>query len=105
MQRPSGTAASAVVTAGSTLDIRTVHALRQELLEAISGCGRVAVDLEAVEYADQAALGLLVGAHRRARARGGHLVVVCTREPVLRLIRATGLMRLLDVSDRVPQAG
>jgi DNA-binding CsgD family transcriptional regulator len=55
--------------------------------------------------ADQAVPGPLVGAHRRARARGGHLVIVCTREPVLRLIRATGLMRVLDVSDCVPRAG
>jgi anti-sigma B factor antagonist len=68
------------------------------------GRPRAVVDLEAVEFLDSTALGVLVGAHKRFVQGGGGLVLVCTTARILRVLEVTGLARVFTVHDSVDAA-
>jgi anti-anti-sigma factor len=70
------------VTLTGRVDVRTVGAVRTRLHCAIdAGHGPLRVDVAGLELGDDAALGVLVGASRRARACGRSMVLVAV--PVL----------------------
>ncbi len=56
---------------------------------------RIVIDLRPVEFFDCSGLRLLYRAQRRILAQGGKLHLVCTHELTLRILKATGLARLL----------
>ncbi|MEU5538171.1 anti-sigma factor antagonist [Streptomyces sp. NPDC020362] len=56
---------------------------------------RVVIDLRAVEFFDCSGLRLLYRARSRVLERGGRLHLVCTHPLTLRVLRVTGLSRLL----------
>ena len=55
------------------------------------GAERVVVDLTATTFIDSSSLGVLIGAHRRLKRRGGALVVVCDNDAIVKTFRITGL--------------
>ena len=79
------------------LDLASAPELRRELRRAIVAGPVVVVDLSAVALIDSVGLGLLVGAHRRARDAGGSLVVVAPSDRLVALLADTGLDHVLDV--------
>ena len=81
-----------VVTASGELDLYGADALREEL-DRVHECGavRLIVDLLGVSFIDSTALGLLVGAAKRARAAGGRIVLVSDDPRTLRVFEVTGL--------------
>lgn len=77
---------------------RTSSDVRERLGEAIGrGEGDLVVHLGEAEVWDATGLGVLVGAHRRAQARGRRLVVVDASPRLCRLMCATKLDRLMNV--------
>lgn len=56
---------------------------------------RVVLDLSGIEFFDCSGLRLLYRARARVRDHGGELHLVCTHPLTLRVLRATGLSRLL----------
>lgn len=85
----------AVVSPRGELDLAGVDAMRRALLHACEAERLVLVDLAAVTFMDSAALGVIVGAVKRAQRRGAALQVWnATGEP-LRAIQITGLDVLL----------
>jgi anti-sigma B factor antagonist len=56
---------------------------------------RIVIDLRRVEFFDCSGLRLLYRARSRVLDRDGQLYVVCTHPLTLRVMRATGLARLL----------
>ncbi|MFJ1735421.1 anti-sigma factor antagonist [Streptomyces sp. NPDC088254] len=56
---------------------------------------RVVIDLSGIEFFDCSGLRLLYRARGRVVDRGGHLHLVCAHPLTLRVLRATGLSRLL----------
>jgi anti-sigma B factor antagonist len=91
--------AHARLLAGGSLDIATAPELREALRAIIGDEQRVVVDLEAVDFVDSSALGVLVGALRRAREHGGDLRVECTNREVVRVFRVSGLMRTFGIEE------
>jgi anti-sigma B factor antagonist len=89
-----------VVLAGR-LDVRGAGAAREALHEAL-GCGegRLVVDLSGVELLDATGLGVLAGAHRRARLQDRELVLRDARPRVARLLSLTRLDRVITVERR-----
>lgn len=78
------------------LDVHTVADVRLLLHEAIdAGRGDLRLDLSLVEVGDATGLGVLVGAHHRARRAGRRLVLVGVPSRLDRLLRATRLHRVL----------
>ena len=56
---------------------------------------RIVIDLRPVEFFDCSGLRLLYRARGRVRERGGRLHLVCTHPLTLRVLRVTGLSRML----------
>ncbi len=81
-----------VVAAPAEIDITNATELRTALLEASAyGPGTLVVDMSRTLFCDSAALHALAGAHRRALAQGGAVLLAVTGEPVLRTLALTGL--------------
>ena len=93
-----------IIEAVGELDIYTVSRLRALVTGVAGTAGVVVLDLDGVTFIDAAGLAAVVGALRRARDTGGGLIVVCTREPVLRALRSAGLLGVLDIRDTVEAA-
>lgn len=56
---------------------------------------RIVIDLTGIDFFDCSGLRLLYRARSRVLDHGGHLHLVCTHRLTLRILRATGLYRLL----------
>lgn len=90
-----------MVELGGRLDARHAAAARETLHAAIAaGTGDLVVDLSGIELIDATGLGVLVGAHRRARLDGRDLVLRGVPPRVGRLLARTRLARVLTVEHR-----
>ena len=85
-----------VVTTPEEIDITNAAGLRAAVLQAAAhGHGTFAVDMTGTRFCDSAGLHVLLGAHRRARAEGGEVLLVIAGRAVLRSFAATGLDRVI----------
>ena len=66
----------------------------------LDGVGDVALDLEAVTFADSSAVAWLLTADRRIRTSGGRLTIVACSVAVRELLRLTGIEGRIIVLDR-----
>jgi anti-anti-sigma factor len=88
--------AAAVVSLPIAVVATTAAEVRALLHEAVDvGTGPVVLDLGAVETFDVVGLGVVMGAHRRAAARGRDLRVVRPSRRVSAVLRITGVDRVL----------
>jgi anti-sigma B factor antagonist len=87
-----------VLTLHGDADFHVVPVLRQRLHTAIEG-GRFAVvlDLSDVAFVDSTTLGVMLGARKQARARGGDLRLVVPQTDVRRILELTQLDRVLTI--------
>lgn len=88
---------SVVVPIGE-VDIASVPLLEETLSTRLdAGELRLIVDLEQLDYLDSTGLGCVTAARRRAKDLGGDLVLVCTRDRLLRLFTITGLDNVFTI--------
>jgi anti-sigma B factor antagonist len=81
-----------VVSVSGEIDLFTAPEFKQCVSGEIdAGCSHVVVDLSATTFIDSSSLGVLIGAHRRLKLRGGVLTVVCDNDPIVKTFRITGL--------------
>lgn len=91
-----------LVAAGRRIDAGTVGSLRGCLNEAIAtGTGPLVLDLSAVHTVDVTGLAMLLGIERRAADANRELLLRGVPSRVARLLRATGLSRVLRREDQV----
>jgi anti-sigma B factor antagonist len=94
-----------VIEIGGEIDVYTAPKLRERLVGLVeSGSYQLIVDMESVEFLDSTGLGVLVGGLKRVRAHEGWIDLVCTQSRILRIFRITGLNRVFDIYDTVPEA-
>ncbi|MGW7266246.1 anti-sigma factor antagonist [Streptomyces sp. NPDC054842] len=76
------------------------------LLDAETGRpgARIVIDLRPVEFFDCSGLRLLYRARHRVVSRGGELRLVCTHPLTLRILRVTGLGRVLPPAASLDEA-
>jgi anti-sigma B factor antagonist len=87
------------------VDLYTAPKLKEKFVEMIEGgYPDVVLDLEGVSFIDSSGLGVLVGALRRARERGGAVRVVCTRDSILKIFRITGLDKVFAIFANTAEA-
>ncbi|MEV8463720.1 MULTISPECIES: anti-sigma factor antagonist [Streptomyces] len=78
------------------IDILAAAEIQPRLDEVTAGPGpRVVIDLTDVEFFDCSGLRLLYRARRRVLDQGGRIHLVCTHPLTLRVLRLTGLHKLL----------
>jgi anti-sigma B factor antagonist len=84
------------------LDSRSANEARSILHAAVAcGCGDLLVHVGELEIWDASGLGVIVGAHRKARGLQRRLVLTDVPPRQLRLLRATRLHRMLIVEPAV----
>ncbi len=84
--------ATHIVAVTGEIDLFTAPEFKQHMSAPIdAGCANLVVDLSATTFIDSSSLGVLIGAHRRLKLRGGSLVVVCDNEAIVKTFRITGL--------------
>lgn len=95
----------AVLAVDGELDVYTCEQLRDELLAlAAAGHHRIALDLSDLDFCDSSGLGVMVGAVKRARDHGGGLTVYGADERFLRVLRITGLVRVMPPFEQRAEA-
>ena len=89
-----------VIAVAGEIDLFTAPEFKQRVMTPIAaGIDHVIVDLTETTFIDSSSLGVLIGAHRRLKSRGGMLVVACNSEAIVKTFRITGLdgvFRLVD---------
>jgi anti-sigma B factor antagonist len=84
------------VSVSGRLDVNTVAVVRQALQDIVDrGVGDLLLHLADAEVHDATGLGVIVGAHHRARRAGRRLVLVDVSPRLDRLLRASRLHRVL----------
>ena len=81
-----------VVSVTGEVDLFTAPEFKQRVMAPIAaGVERVIVDLTDTTFIDSSSLGVLIGAHRRLKTRGGRLIVACSNDAIVKTFRITGL--------------
>jgi anti-sigma B factor antagonist len=94
-----------VVRVEGDIDIATAEALRTRLLQlADEGHVNQVLSLEGDVFLDSAGLGAVVSIRRRLQVLGGALVLACSNEIVLRLLRLTSLDKVVAVHPTAEEA-
>jgi anti-sigma B factor antagonist len=94
-----------VIAVSGEIDLFTAPEFKQRVMAPIAaGVEHVIVDLTETAFIDSSSLGVLIGAHRRLKARGGRLVVACDDEAIVKTFRITGLDGVFKLVDSVEAA-
>ncbi len=90
-----------VVAVSGEIDLYTAPRLHTELAAAVMGDGpaQVIVDMAGVDFCDSTGMNVLLAALRRARERGGDLVLAGPRPAVRKILQVTGLESVFTVRD------
>jgi anti-sigma B factor antagonist len=89
---------ASVVVSGE-LDMYTAPRLREELVGLTTrGSRDVTVDLEAVNFVDSTALGVLVGGLKRLRQLDGDLKLRSPSAQTFRVLELTGLTKVFEIT-------
>ena len=94
-----------VIAVTGEIDLFTAPEFKQRMSELIdAGRSRLVVDLSETTFIDSSSLGVLIGAHRRLKLRGGELLVVCDSEAIAKTFKITGLDGVFTLADSVDEA-
>ena len=81
-----------VIAVTGEIDLFTAPEFKQRMSQLIdAGRSRLVVDLSETTFIDSSSLGVLIGAHRRLKTRGGRLIVACSNDTIVKTFRITGL--------------
>lgn len=89
------------LTVAGDVDAAGAARLRAQLDDAFSPGAQLTMDLSRVTHLGAEALSVLVHGYRRLRDSGGTLVLADVPPPVVRVLRVSGLDRVLTVQHRV----
>ena len=94
-----------VVAVTGEIDLFTAPEFKQRMSAPIDdGRSNLIVDLSQTTFIDSSSLGVLIGAHRRLKLRGGSLVVVCDNEAIAKTFKITGLDGVFTIAPTVKAA-
>jgi anti-sigma B factor antagonist len=89
---------TALIALTGQVDLHTAPELRDELVDAIEdGALNVVVDLTRATFIDSMTLGVLLGAVKRLRPRGGRLRIVCADPNIRKIFEITLLDRVFSL--------
>lgn len=87
-----------LVDLAGEIDIHTAPELHRRLSALLEdGHERLLVDMGSVAFLDSTGISVLVTAFKETRQRGGWLRLVDLGEPVLKVLRLTGLVQVLEI--------
>jgi|SRR6266705_1971379 len=94
-----------IIEVEGEIDAHTAPQLKSAIAALVDqGNFELVADLEQVTFMDSTGLGVLVGALKRVREKGGDLRIVCTRRAILRVLEITGLDKVIPLYSAVSEA-
>ena len=88
----------AVVNLQGEMDVYSTPSAKETILELINaGYHHLVVNLQQADYLDSTALGMLVGALKRVREKGGDLRLVAPTARIRRLLEITRLVNVFPI--------
>lgn len=90
--------ATTLVVSGE-VDVFTAPQLREKLVPLCQENREVYLDLSQVDYMDSTGLGVLIGAYKKLRSRGGRLVLTGMSPRLKRLFHITRLTNVIDIEE------
>src|SRR5205807_10613819 len=94
-----------VRTVSGDIDIATAPSIREQVHSLLADeKHRLIIDLDDVGFLDSTALGVLVGALKRARMDDGEVRIACAQPRVLKVFEITRLDSAFDLFDSVEEA-
>ena len=93
-----------VIIPPAEIDLANAGALRDAIASAGTGRATIVVDMTATEFCGSSGISVLVWAHKRARAGGGELRLVMGSHAVYRVLKVTGVDRVLRIFTSLPEA-
>jgi anti-sigma B factor antagonist len=94
-----------VLDVGGEVDLSTAPALRSRIDQLIrDGARSLVIDLGDVAFLDSSGLSVLVSAKKRIEEVDGHLAIVCSQDPVLKVFMVTGLDRVFAIHQSLAEA-
>jgi anti-sigma B factor antagonist len=94
-----------VVAVTGEIDLFTAPDFKSHVSTPIeAGVSHVIVDLTGTTFIDSSSLGVLIGAHRRLKLRGGSLTIVCDNEAITKTFRITGLDGVFTLVAKIDDA-
>lgn len=89
---------TAIVDLQGEMDVYTTPQAKEAMLDLLEkGYYHLVVNLQRAEYLDSTALGMLVGALKRAREQGGDLRLVAPPSRIRRLLEITRLVNVFPI--------
>lgn len=94
-----------VVSVTGELDVYSGPTLRKLLVEQSDAKRHtLVIDLSRLTFTDSSGIGILVGAFKRANARGGAVCLLSPSDHLRKLLRMTGLTRVFPIFDYLQDA-
>ena len=94
-----------VIDVQGEIDMYSAPRLRELFVDLVSkGSYQLVVNLDKVGFLDSTGLGVLVGGLRRVRAHDGSMDLVCAQQPILKILKITGLTEVFGIYQTVDQA-
>ena len=94
-----------VIAVTGEIDLFTAPEFKQRMSAPIDeDRSNLIVDLTQTTFIDSSSLGVLIGAHRRLKLRGGSLVVVCNDEAIAKTFKITGLDGVFTLAPTIEAA-
>jgi anti-sigma B factor antagonist len=95
----------AVLRIVGEIDVYRAPQLRERVVQLLAdGTRHIIADLREVDFVDSTGLGVLVGSLKRLRERDGSLTLVASPGRIPQLLELTGLVRIFDLHQSVPEA-
>ena len=95
-----------VVAVTGEIDVTSAPVLRDALAgQTTAESPRIVVDLRGVTFLDSTALGVLVGAHKQCRERGGELLLAVSEPRIVKIFEITGLTKVFPIVDSLTAVG
>ena len=93
-----------VISATGEIDMASGPALREALVDAVTGGrNRIVLDLAGVTFIDSIGLGVLVGGHKRVQP-DGVLAIAATAALVNTIFELTGIAQIIPMASTVDEA-
>lgn len=87
------------------VDVYTAPKIKSHLIDLITdGKYKIIIDLNNVDFMDSSGLGVLVGGLKRVKPHNGLISLVCTKEPILKIFKITGLTKVFPIHENQSQA-
>ena len=94
-----------LLSVGGDLDVAGAPELRQAVVTALNeGARDLILDISELDFVDSFGIGVIVGALKRARQRGGEVVLVCPVPRIRRVFELCDLDRIFVLHDSVEDA-